>query len=264
MTFAILSKAQTFCNTNGNVILYSNYDGGNLKINIDQNITNIKIGICSYEAMNIEIVGTYSANVTEISYVGFNATNNHCGLGSNPTSFSAAATTSTSVNFLPTATYSNTNGYNSLICNYSCNNTSNQGGCNTPDQIVDYFMTKFGGTFYYHKTQYGCYTNSAIQNVSTGGNCCIQPPITTGIKNNIQANSFEAYPNPANNLLNVTFSNTNIENNITLVNELGQRVFFLKSSHKSEKINVKDLPRGIYFVLIEGEENSQQQKVILE
>lgn len=43
--------AQVICNPNGNLILYTNYDGGPLNIVIDQNIPNIRIGIVSYEAV---------------------------------------------------------------------------------------------------------------------------------------------------------------------------------------------------------------------
>ena len=37
-----LSFAQGICNENGNVILFSNYDGGTLNINIDENVPNIQ------------------------------------------------------------------------------------------------------------------------------------------------------------------------------------------------------------------------------
>lgn len=263
IAFTFISKAQTFCNNTGNVIIYSNYDGGNLKINVDQNIPNIKIGICTYEAISVEVSGTYSANVTEIRYVGYNANNNNCGLGVTSTTIVAATTTSTSINFAPTATYNNSNGYTSIICNWSCNNTSSQGGCNTPDQIVDYFMTQFGGTFYYHKTQYNCYTSNNIQNVSTGGNCCIQPPITTGLQKNNQTSN-KISPNPATNQLNIAFNNPSVEHTITLFDQLGQKINSIKSLQNTEKINVKDLERGMYFILIEEGANSQYQKIILE
>lgn len=265
IAFTFISKAQTFCNNTGNVIIYSNYDGGMLKINVDQNIPNIKIGICSYEAVDIEVIGTYSANVTEIVYAGYNnSPNTNCSPSIPTTTFHAANTTSTSINFAPAVTYNNQNGYNALICNYSCNNTSSQGGCNTPDQIVDYFMTKFGGTFYYHTTQYGCYTSSSVQNISNGGNCCIQPPITTGLQKSNNINNNTVSPNPATNQLNIAFNNPLVEHTITLFNQLGQKINSIKSLQNTEKINVKDLERGMYFILIEEGTNSQYQKIILE
>src|SRR6185436_6148800 len=74
---------------------------------------------------------------------------------------------------------SNSNGYGSIICGYSCNNNTNQGGCNTVDQIEAYFLGYFSGsTLYAHKVQYGCWTGT--QSVSVGGNCCPPPVVYPG------------------------------------------------------------------------------------
>jgi hypothetical protein len=74
----LLVNGQTTCNTEGNVVVFSNYDGGILNINVDQNIPNLKIGICSYEAVDIRITGTYASNVTAVIYAGFNDSNEIC------------------------------------------------------------------------------------------------------------------------------------------------------------------------------------------
>ncbi|MBS1635667.1 MAG: T9SS type A sorting domain-containing protein [Bacteroidetes bacterium] len=265
VTLSMLSRAQSFCNASGNVIIYSNYDGGFLQINVDQNIPNLKIGIVSYEAIDVQVTGTYSANVVQVVYAGYNSSpSTHCSPGVPTTTLHVAPTTSTSIIFAPTVTYSNSYGYTSVICNYSCSNTTSQGGCNTPDQITDYFMAMFGGTFYYHKTQYGCYLSTSPQNVSAGGNCCIQPPVTTGIQKNNLVNNNTVSPNPATNQLDIKFSNPSAEHTITLLNQLGQTISTMKSSQSNEKINVKDLERGMYFVLIEEGSQSQYQKIILE
>jgi hypothetical protein len=60
------------CNPSGNVLIFTNYDGGELNINIDTNIANIKIGICSYEPVRVNIGGAFASNVTEVLYAGFN------------------------------------------------------------------------------------------------------------------------------------------------------------------------------------------------
>lgn len=71
-------------------MIYSNYDGGTLNINVDQNIPNLKIGICTYEPVQVNISGPFVGNVTQVLYAGFNsnAGNDHCGLGVFPTSIS--------------------------------------------------------------------------------------------------------------------------------------------------------------------------------
>jgi hypothetical protein len=86
----------------------------------------------------------------------------------------APGAAATSIVFAPTATLANPNGYNAIICSYSCDNLTNQGGCNTPDQVEDYFLNQFGGSIYAHYTQYGCWSGTYL--LSAGGNCC---PIVT-------------------------------------------------------------------------------------
>ena len=81
------------CNQNGNVVIYSNYDGGTLNINCDQNIPNLKIGICTYEPVIVNINGPFVGNITEVLYAGFNSNqnNNNCGLGNFTTSISGVS-----------------------------------------------------------------------------------------------------------------------------------------------------------------------------
>src|SRR5690349_2993173 len=79
------SKGQ-ICNATGNLMLFTNYDGGTLTINVDANISNLKIGICSYEACVISLTGAFVNNVTAVRYAGYNGANNSsCGSPSIPT-----------------------------------------------------------------------------------------------------------------------------------------------------------------------------------
>jgi hypothetical protein len=66
-------SAQSVCNQNGNLIIYSNYDGGIVTINVDQNIPNLKIGICTYEPVQVTLTGPFVGNVTQVIYGGFNS-----------------------------------------------------------------------------------------------------------------------------------------------------------------------------------------------
>ena len=68
----INSDAQTICDPTGNVMLYSNYDGGTLNINVDVDIPNLKIGITTYEIVDVNIFGAFVGNVTEVIFAGFN------------------------------------------------------------------------------------------------------------------------------------------------------------------------------------------------
>lgn len=160
------------CNPNGNLIIFSNYDGGTLNINVDVNIPNLKLGIISYEAVDVNISGAFAGNITAVEWAGYNAANGHCVPNITNTVVNGVSAGIVTYSILPAATYSDPDGYSSIVCAYQCG-AGNQGGCNTAIQITDYFLTSLGGTLYYHYLQYGCW--SGTQNVSAGGNCCDQP-----------------------------------------------------------------------------------------
>ena len=155
--------AQDICNPAGNVLVYSNYDGGSFTINIDENVPNIRIGLCSYESMNVTITGPYVANVVEVLYAGYNSDG----------STSVSGVDAGIVNILnyPPVTLFDADGYGFMICAYECDTDYVPGGCNTVDQAVDYFATNLAGDFRYSFYQYGVFTGT--QNMSDGGNCCI-------------------------------------------------------------------------------------------
>lgn len=169
--------SQSICNQSGNLIIYSNYDGGIVTINVDQNIPNLKIGICTYEPVQVTLTGPFISNVTQVVYGGFNSTqaNNNCGLGDFPTSISGVNSSIVSIITYPEVGYDNPNGWPNLVgVAGACSSTQNAGGGNTPDQVVYYFQQVTGGTFYAHFTQYNCWLNT-VYNVSDGGNCCVVP-----------------------------------------------------------------------------------------
>lgn len=181
------SSGSTNCNPSGNLIIYSNYDGGILTINVDQNIPNLKVGICTYEPIQVSFTGPFVGNITQVVYAGMNSNqnNNNCGLGNFTTSVTGVpsniVTISPPMN-PPQVGYTPTHGNGSgpwgggmLGVAGLCDTTINAGGGNTPDEVVYYFLNATAGTLLFHQTQYNCWINETI-NVSTGGNCCIQPP----------------------------------------------------------------------------------------
>jgi hypothetical protein len=177
--FQYTVQAQNVCNPAGDLIIFTNYDGGVLNINVDQNIPNLKIGVVGYEATSINLSGPFVANVIGVHYAGFNGTNNPCGGVLNTSINGAPVGAVTSTVFAPTATLSNPNGYGMIICGYSCSNNSNQGGCNTVDQIEAYFAGFYpGSSLFAHRVQYNCW--SGTYSVSAGGSCCPAAPLTQG------------------------------------------------------------------------------------
>ncbi len=173
------------CDPSGNWILFANYDGGNLNIVVDQNIPNLKIGICTYEPVNVTFSGPFVNTLTEVLYAGFNSAqnNNNCGFPINTSSFTGINPAILTVNVAPPVTiisppnpnyFNIPNGWNNgIICLYSCNVNANQGGCNTVDQVLAYFQSQFGGVLRGLNVQYNCWDSSTPLNVSAqAGNCC--------------------------------------------------------------------------------------------
>ncbi len=176
------------CNGIGNLVIYSNYDGGTLNINVDQNIPNLKIGICTYEPVQVNISGPFVGNVTQVLYAGFNsnAGNDHCGLGVFPTSISGVNPAITQILTAPPLGFDTQHGNgqsgsgffsgSGLMVGVSgqCDTLYPAGGGNTPDEVVTYFLNNLGDELLFHHTQYNCWLTE-VYNISDGGNCCIQP-----------------------------------------------------------------------------------------
>ncbi len=177
----------SFCQTNGNLAIFSNYDGGILTINVDQNIPNLKVGICTYEPIQVNFTGPFVGNVTQVIYAGFNSNqnNNNCGLGNFPTSITGVPSGIVTINppmSPPLVGYTPVHnngagpwGGQMIGTAGNCDTTINGGGGNTPDEIVYYFQQATAGTLLFHQTQYNCWLNQTL-NISAGGNCCILPP----------------------------------------------------------------------------------------
>lgn len=173
------SIAQTICSNNGNLMIYSNYDGGIVNINVDANIPNLYIGICTYEPVQVSLSGPFLGNVAGVIYAGFASTqgNDNCGLGDFPTTITGVDASLIDINVYPPVGLDNPNGWPNMVgVAGSCSATEDAGGGNTPDQVVYYFQQLTGASLYAHFTQYNCWINTSY-NVSQGGNCCVQPNV---------------------------------------------------------------------------------------
>ncbi len=186
--FCFSPKAQSICNSSGNLVIYSNYNGGILTINIDQNIPGLIVGICTYEPVQVIFTGPFVSNVTQVFYAGFNSSqnNDNCNLGNFATSVSGVAPGIVSIFTSPPVGYTPSHGNGSgpfgatmMGASGQCDTTINAGGVNTPDEIVYYFENTTGGSLFSHFTQYGCWLGDTIS-ISEGGNCCIIPPSSSG------------------------------------------------------------------------------------
>jgi len=178
--------AQPICDPAGNVLIYSNYEGGYLTINVDQNIPDLKVGITTYEAAQVTFVGPFVGNITEVVYAGYGDVNNS-GCGPNIPGVTIIGVPANIVNNysiaagdVPIATHlgqviGGVSLVNCIVSGDVCNQL-NTGGGNSSPQIVAFFLDIFGpgSSLYAHWTDYNCFP--ANLNVSDGGTCCLQTP----------------------------------------------------------------------------------------
>jgi PKD repeat protein len=166
------TSAQGGCNPEGNLFIFSNYDGGVLNINVDLDIPDIRIGIVSYVAVEVNFTGDFIGNITSVIYAGINSDNDNCSTGVLATSINGIDEGIYEILYAPEGTISEENGYPSIICGYSCG-TEWQGGCNTSNEILNYFTTTLGGVVNTFKIQYECWQNEVIFS-EVAGTCCEQ------------------------------------------------------------------------------------------
>lgn len=170
---AVLCSVKAFsqtCNPAGNLVIFSNYDGGPLTINVDVNIPNLYIGVAAYEFCRINITGAFAGNVQGVWYAGYDASNNHCNLAPpHATTIAGVNPGITQIEFLPTANYQAPGLDPWIIYCYQCLSQPNSG--NSPEQLVAYFSQMGPSVLRFHQTQYGCW--SGTHAISAGGNCCL-------------------------------------------------------------------------------------------
>lgn len=248
--------AAQFCNTSGNVIIYANYDGGAITINVDEDIPDLHIGVCTYENCAVTITGPFASNVTEVLYAGYEGDNDNCNIGTTSTSINAPAGVATSVLLAPPSVLPDADGYGSMICAYSCG-AGSQGGCNTAEQVVAYFLNQFGGDLYYYFTQYNCWAGSTVS-VSQGGNCCpgVQslPPVAAIDVSNNQICAGECVTVNDSSVGNPTAWNWNVQGAIpasTLAQNLGEVCFNEPGSYSLSLTASNDLGSSMATVTIE-------------
>ena len=124
-------------------------------------------------------------------------------------------------------------------------------GCSTP--LVCYYRDT---TFEYHDEKYYYYGMG-------GPELCEIWFYDDGIDDNPQQISplLTMVPNPTNDIVNLKFSVSG-KYNIKIVESNGRCI--LEESLQGDKyeINVKEFPKGVYFVIIEGDNNCELKKMI--
>jgi hypothetical protein len=245
------------CSPNGNIVIFSNYDGGPLIIDVNQNIPNLKIGIASYEPTAVTFTGAFVGNITEVVYAGyqpFSPGNDHCD-GILTTSIQQLSGATTNILNTPPVTLISplvdffgflipAGDNNGIIGCHTCDNNSYQGGQNTSAQIIDFFLNQFpGGQLKFLKTQYECWCG--VQNLDQPPTCCFElNNATAGV--NITAT-------PSLSLCDGT--------TITLDAGPGYNSYFWSNGQTGQTIQVS--APGVYSVFVESDCGEAQGSVLV-
>lgn len=171
-------RSQDICNPDGNIMIYSNYDGGDLTIDVDVDIPDLKIGISTYEVTDVTITGTYASNVTSVIFAGFNEPT-ISGVDPGIVTIYAAAIGDVAVtSVVGDLVILGAPIVNCMVGAEGCSEYATGGGNSSP-QIVDFFKMEFDDDdlFYAHWTDYSSFPAAGLQ-VSEGGNCCFEIPVT--------------------------------------------------------------------------------------
>ena len=144
-----------------NTFLFTNYGGGTLRINIDRNLNNIKIGIVAYESTTVIITGINPGQVSKVITSSYNTITVSC-------SVCASGAVQQSPKMHPTA-YSDPMGNGNIFCLHS-GGTGSQGGCAAKGQTVAKFEQLFGEQIDRVQCQYGTWNDDKYQldNSNTG------------------------------------------------------------------------------------------------
>ena len=114
----------------------------------------------------------------------------------------------------------------------------------------------------------GTYTLKVVATDNTGNkgdttiNIVVSPAVAISEFSSAQ-NLFTVYPNPASHELNIRFSKAVLENTeIAIYNTIGEKVISQLISNSHSKINIKQLPAGVYILKIIHKDNHQLNRFI--
>ncbi|MBL7884032.1 MAG: T9SS type A sorting domain-containing protein [Bacteroidia bacterium] len=90
-------------------------------------------------------------------------------------------------------------------------------------------------------------------------------PVSTWINERMDESLISVFPNPSTGIFTLTFEN-NAEDklNIEIYNVVGELVFLTSNVQQQMKIDLSDLPKGIYFVKIFNDSMVYNQKVLIQ
>lgn len=79
-----------------------------------------------------------------------------------------------------------------------------------------------------------------------------------------ESNTLTVYPNPASDIVSITFAENGVQGDLTLVDINGKTVYATQVSGPKAEINVSNLPKGVYFVRCTFGQRNAVKKLVVE
>lgn len=163
----------------------------------------------------------------------------------------------------PTGTFREVTSSGTTVWKYI--NPINSGIINqgtTPTQNL-VFRCSFYSSNYIGFTGHSLVAGSTIENSNTVSASC---NLVLGIEENVSTSTFQIYPNPATNHINITLNDNELINGtIEIINVFGQ-VVYKENTHFSNgttSISIENYSKGLYFVKISDRSNVKTSKFII-
>jgi len=217
--------------------------------------------MCAGNSATFNVTGanTYSWNsgpTTSVIVVNPSVTTSYTVIGTDVNTCTSSAVSSLSVNPLPVISISGP----SVICVGSVANITASGAnthtWNTTATTSSISVSPTVTTTYTATgtSSAGCVNSTTYtQNVSTCSGLAAN--------NNVNENSVSIYPNPNNGEFMIV---SGAKINLNIINGLGETVSKISLSAASEqKINLNDLPSGVYFIIGENQNGIVRQKILI-
>ena len=85
-------------------------------------------------------------------------------------------------------------------------------------------------------------------------------------KNELANQTIRVFPNPAKQIVTISFSNSNTINSIEIINTIGQTIFVkrIEIGNNIELFDISELPQGVYYIKIQANNSSVVRKFIKE